>query len=69
MSINHKCKLLAQKKTQRQIVIKLPVNEVSEYFISIVSIYIMVQKRKVLAIVMRDIYNNLPQNIIIEFGV
>ena len=29
----------------------------------------MVQKRKVLAIVMRDIYNNLPQNIIIEFGV
>ena len=48
---------------------KLPVNEVNAYFIGIVSIYVMVQKRKVLVIVMRDIYNNLPQNIIIEFGV
>ena len=44
-------------------------NDVNEYSIGIVSIYIVVQKRKVLAIVMRDIYNNLPQNIIIEFGV
>ena len=48
---------------------QIPTNDVNEYSIGIVSIYIVVQKRKVLAIVMRDIYNNLPQNIIIEFGV
>ena len=50
-------------------VITLNCYDVNEYSIGIVSIYIVVQKRKVLAIVMRDIYNNLPQNIIIEFGV
>ena len=48
---------------------QISTNDVNEYSIGIVSIYIVVQKRKVLAIVMRDIYNNLPQNIIIEFGV
>ena len=48
---------------------QISTNDVNIYSIGIVSIYIVVQKRKVLAIVMRDIYNNLPQNIIIEFGV